>query len=180
MPTCGWLAGWLLSPAGVPDAAAALLALADDCGLGHLRAVALDFIVTHFDEVSKTGGELAACLLCGRTSPSGGIAQALKYPRTIETVGCSCLCWWQAGCCSQGLPGCVRPRSCHTSLAGMLDPRLQQLLSRTPCLRSCRVVRCADTRAGGYGGRGGRAAVRSHDGRAARHVRYAGHAAARA
>lgn len=45
----------LTSGAGVADASAALLALADDCGLGHLRAVALDYIVTHYDTVSRTG-----------------------------------------------------------------------------------------------------------------------------
>lgn len=39
------------------DAAAALLALAEDCGLTHLRAVALDYIVAHYEAVSQTGEE---------------------------------------------------------------------------------------------------------------------------
>lgn len=40
---------------GLADAAAALLAIADDNGLGHLRAVALDWIVHHYDAVARTG-----------------------------------------------------------------------------------------------------------------------------
>ena len=39
---------------GLADAAAALLALADDNGLTHLRAVALDYIVHHHDAVKAT------------------------------------------------------------------------------------------------------------------------------
>lgn len=39
---------------GLADAAAALLALADDNGLNHLRAVALDYIVHHHDAVKAT------------------------------------------------------------------------------------------------------------------------------
>lgn len=39
---------------GLADAAAALLAIADDNGLGHLRAVALDWIVHHYDAVAHT------------------------------------------------------------------------------------------------------------------------------
>lgn len=41
---------------GLADASAALLALADDNGLAHLRAVALDFIVHHHEAVARTGG----------------------------------------------------------------------------------------------------------------------------
>ena len=41
--------------AGLADAAAALLALADDNGLAHLRAVALDYCVHNFEAVAKTG-----------------------------------------------------------------------------------------------------------------------------
>lgn len=41
--------------AALADAAAALLALADDNGLAHLRAVALDYIVHHFGAVARTG-----------------------------------------------------------------------------------------------------------------------------
>lgn len=42
------------APAGTCEAAAALLGLADEAGLPHLRAVALDFVVRHFPEVSAT------------------------------------------------------------------------------------------------------------------------------
>ena len=45
----------LLLAAGLADASAALLALADDNGLSHLRAVALDFVVHNYETVSKTG-----------------------------------------------------------------------------------------------------------------------------
>ena len=41
--------------AGVCETAAALLGVADEAGLSHLRAVALDFVVMHFDAVAKTG-----------------------------------------------------------------------------------------------------------------------------
>ena len=41
--------------AGVCETAAALLGVADEAGLGHLRSVALDFVVMHFDGVAKTG-----------------------------------------------------------------------------------------------------------------------------
>jgi len=40
--------------AGVCETAAALLGVADEAGLGHLRSVALDFVVMHFDSVAKT------------------------------------------------------------------------------------------------------------------------------
>ena len=36
------------------ETAAALLGIADEAGLGHLRSVALDFVVMHFDGVAKT------------------------------------------------------------------------------------------------------------------------------
>ena len=39
----------------LPLLAAALLALADDNGLAHLRAVALDYCVHNFEAVAKTG-----------------------------------------------------------------------------------------------------------------------------
>lgn len=39
---------------GLADAAAALLALADEAGLSHLRAVALDYIVHHYEAVAAT------------------------------------------------------------------------------------------------------------------------------
>ena len=39
---------------GAVEAAASLLALADDAGLPHLRAVALDLVVCHYEEVEKT------------------------------------------------------------------------------------------------------------------------------
>jgi hypothetical protein len=47
-------------PAGLADAAAALLALADEAGLPHLRAVALDYVVHNFGAVAATG----ACWGC--------------------------------------------------------------------------------------------------------------------
>jgi hypothetical protein len=40
--------------AGTCDAAAALLGLADEAGLPHLRAVALDFVIAHFPAVAAT------------------------------------------------------------------------------------------------------------------------------
>lgn len=46
--------------AGLADAAAALLSLADDNGLGHLRAVALDYIVHHHEACRKTGERTGA------------------------------------------------------------------------------------------------------------------------
>lgn len=59
-PCAAWLPKPSLSPPrhphpGLADAAAALLAIADDNGLGHLRAVALDWIVHHYDAVARTG-----------------------------------------------------------------------------------------------------------------------------
>ena len=39
---------------GVCETAAALLGVADEAGLAHLRAVALDFAVMHFGPVAKT------------------------------------------------------------------------------------------------------------------------------
>ncbi len=65
--------GWrpACARAGVADAAAALLALADDCGLAHLRAVALDFIVTHYDAVSKTGAQRGCMSCAGGVKPEG-------------------------------------------------------------------------------------------------------------
>ena len=68
--------------AGVCETAAALLGLADEAGLTHLRAVALDFAVMHFDAVAKTAAwaglprscadavaaevSCAGCVLCHR------------------------------------------------------------------------------------------------------------------
>ncbi len=46
--------------AGLADAAAALLGIADDNGLAHLRAVALDWIVHHYEAVARTG-EICCC-----------------------------------------------------------------------------------------------------------------------
>ncbi len=40
--------------AGACETAAALLGMADEAGLSHLRAVALDFVVMHFEAVAKT------------------------------------------------------------------------------------------------------------------------------
>ena len=45
--------------AGLHDAAAALLALADDHGLPHLRAAALDYIVHHHTAVARTDSYVA-------------------------------------------------------------------------------------------------------------------------
>ena len=42
--------------AGAVEAAAELLALADEQSLPHLRCVALDYIVAHHEAVSQTGG----------------------------------------------------------------------------------------------------------------------------
>ena len=36
------------------ETAAALLGVADEAGLSHLRAVALDFVVMHFEAVART------------------------------------------------------------------------------------------------------------------------------
>lgn len=48
-----------LAPEEAAALAPALLALADDSGLSHLRAVALDFIVTHHDAVCTTSNYAA-------------------------------------------------------------------------------------------------------------------------
>lgn len=42
-----------LSIADLAATAPALLTLADDSGLGHLRSVALDYIITHYDAVAQ-------------------------------------------------------------------------------------------------------------------------------
>ena len=49
---------------GVCETAAALLGLADEAGLTHLRAVALDFAVMHFDPVAKTAAWAALPRSC--------------------------------------------------------------------------------------------------------------------
>lgn len=54
-PTCPPLSLTPPPSPGLADAAAALLAIADDNGLPHLRAVALDYIVHHHAEVARTG-----------------------------------------------------------------------------------------------------------------------------
>lgn len=67
-----------LCPPGLADAAAALLALADEAGLSHLRAVALDYIVHHYEAVAATGGWL------------GGWVTGLHQWRLGRGRGCQC------------------------------------------------------------------------------------------
>ncbi len=44
---------WCCLRAGLAEASATLLALAEECGLSHLQAVVLDYIVMHYDAVRR-------------------------------------------------------------------------------------------------------------------------------
>ena len=73
--------------AGACETAAALLGVADEAGLSHLRAVALDFVVMHFQAVARTTAwanlpracadavtaEVRHC--CNQVSALGGLAE---------------------------------------------------------------------------------------------------------
>ena len=69
---------------GVCETAAALLGLADEAGLTHLRAVALDFAVMHFDPVAKT----AAWAGLPRSCADAVAAEVSCAGRVLCDAGC--------------------------------------------------------------------------------------------
>ena len=69
---------------GVCETAAALLGLADEAGLTHLRAVALDFAVMHFDHVART----AAWAGLPRSCADAVAAEVSCAGRVLCDAGC--------------------------------------------------------------------------------------------
>lgn len=68
---------------GTCEAAAALLGLADEAGLPHLRAVALDFVVQHFPAVSAT----AAWAALPRSAADAVAAEATaRFKHSVEIM----------------------------------------------------------------------------------------------
>lgn len=60
------------------------MGVADEAGLSHLRAVALDFVVMHFDAVAKTGAWAGLPRACAD-------AVAAEVLTLLSTSVCFCL-----------------------------------------------------------------------------------------
>ena len=77
----------------VCETAAALLGVADEAGLSHLRAVALDFVVMHFDAVAKTGAwagaapRMCRCCCCRGADSAMNIMSVCFWLLSVYVMG---------------------------------------------------------------------------------------------
>ena len=130
--------------AGACETAAALLGVADEAGLSHLRAVALDFVVMHFEAVAKTTAWASLPRAC-----ADAVAAEVRTPLNA-TAGCSRTAYWRGYCLGKNIVSATRlswplwqdrallapPQSCNVIALGQCLCALHAALILCICVQA--------------------------------------------